>query len=305
MGIALVPAFATLWSRLTMPEGRKYVESKELNTPASPASLRTGMAAGPTAPDIPGTTTYQHPAGSQKLSELPTVPLNIRDLEKLADSTSRKAQLNAFFVYFSEWRHLKTLIGTASCWFLLDVAFYGTNLNQSVLLTDIGYATGKTKFDVLMRNALGNLIIAVSGYVPGYFFTIFLVEKLGRRWIQIQGFLVCALMFAILAGGYTKLSTGGKFACFAIAQVGPSTPSRTILQLLDILTSPVLLQLRPQRYILHHPRRSLPLPRQRLRPRFLRCSREIRRHLICAPLQLPFRTQSHWSGECALDFFCL
>jgi PHS family inorganic phosphate transporter-like MFS transporter len=130
MGIALVPAFATLWSRLTMPEGRKYVESKELNTPASPASLRTGMAAGPTAPDIPGTTTYQHPAGSQKLSELPTVPLNIRDLEKLADSTSRKAQLNAFFVYFSEWRHLKTLI--VSCSLVAHVLRESQlNLNQN------------------------------------------------------------------------------------------------------------------------------------------------------------------------------
>ncbi|PMD18549.1 hypothetical protein NA56DRAFT_647770 [Hyaloscypha hepaticicola] len=78
-----------------------------------------------------------------------------------------------------------------------------------------------------MRNAIGNLIIAVSEYVPGYFFAIFLIENTGRKWIQIQGFLVCALVFAILAGGYTKLHTGGKFACFAIAQFffnfGPNT----------------------------------------------------------------------------------
>ncbi|KAE9375988.1 hypothetical protein N431DRAFT_318176, partial [Stipitochalara longipes BDJ] len=78
----------------------------------------------------------------------------------------RKAKLNAFFVYFSEWRYLKTLLGTTSCWFLLDVTFCGTKLNQSVLLADIVYCTGKTHFDVLMRNAIGNLIISVSGYVP-------------------------------------------------------------------------------------------------------------------------------------------
>ncbi|RDW69871.1 hypothetical protein BP6252_08891 [Coleophoma cylindrospora] len=69
-----------------------------------------------------------------------------------------------------------------------------------------------------MRNAIGNVIINAAGYVPGYFFTIFFIERLGRRWIQTQGFLVCALMFAILAGGYTHLSTAGKFVCFAIAQ---------------------------------------------------------------------------------------
>lgn len=223
MGIALVPAFATLIPRLRMPEGKKYIESRALNTPASPVSPVSGLlhesslesaAAAPTTSNIAGTG-----MAVDRLTTLPTIPGNITDLENLTDPQDRKAKLNAFFVYFKEWRHMKTLIGTASTWFLLDVAFYGTNLNQSVLLADIGYSTGKTEFELLMRNALGNCIIAVSGYVPGYFFTIFLVEKLGRRWIQIQGFLVCALMFAILAGGFSKLSTGGRFACFAIAQV--------------------------------------------------------------------------------------
>jgi PHS family inorganic phosphate transporter-like MFS transporter len=146
----------------------------------------------------------------------PTIPVVENELAGL---TVRKSKYSTFFIYFSEWRHLKTLLGTTSCWFLLDVAFYGTNLNQSVLLTDIGFSTGKNEYDVLMRNAIGNFIIAVSGYVPGYFFTIYFIEKLGRRWIQIQGFLICALMFAILAGDYTHLGTAGKFVCFAIAQV--------------------------------------------------------------------------------------
>ncbi|KUJ16608.1 MFS general substrate transporter [Mollisia scopiformis] len=178
MGIALVPAFATLIPRLRMP--------KEGNTP-----LQTFVAGGKAVLAKPKT--------------LPAVPTGDTDLENLAKPQSRRAQLNTFFVYFSEWRHLKTFIGTASCWFLLDVAFHGTNLNQSVLLADIGFATGATHYDVLMRNAIGNLIIAVAGY-------------LGRKWIQIQGFLMCALMFAILAGGYMHLSTAGKFTCFAIAQ---------------------------------------------------------------------------------------
>lgn len=245
MGIALVPAFATLIPRLRMPEGKKYVESKALNTPASPISPVSGLrhessnestAPLPTASNIAGTGMAE-----ERLTTLPTVPGNIIDLENLTDPEDRKAKLNAFFVYFKEWRHMKTLIGTASTWFLLDVAFYGTNLNQSVLLQDIGYSTGKNEFELLMKNAVGNCIIAVSGYVPGYFFTIFLVEKLGRRWIQIQGFLVCALMFAILAGGYTKLHTGGKFACFALAQVCTFLPICPP----PLLTRTVLLQFRP------------------------------------------------------------
>jgi PHS family inorganic phosphate transporter-like MFS transporter len=239
MGLALIPAFATLWPRLHMPEGKKYKESRELNTPSSSSSSvhhgNTKSLLDSDVGAVPGPESTPHEtAQNPNDPPLPLLPLknmapmfldpknavSLKDLEKVNLEEGNKAKLDVFFVYFSEWRHLKTLIGTASCWFFLDVAFYGTNLNQSVLLADIGFSTGKTHWDALMKNAVGNLIIAVAGYVPGYFFTVALIEKMGRRWIQIQGFLMVALMFAILAGGYTKLGTAGKFVCFAIAQVG-------------------------------------------------------------------------------------
>jgi hypothetical protein len=122
-------------------------------------------------------------------------------------------------VYFKEWRHLKVLIGTASTWFLLDIAFYGINLNQSVILAEIGFSKGRNEYHTLMKNAIGNLIVALAGYVPGYFVTVGLVEILGRKWIQTQGFLVCAVLFGVLAGGFHHLSTAAKFVCFALAQV--------------------------------------------------------------------------------------
>ncbi len=226
MGITLVPAFATLIPRLRMPEGKKYIQSQELNSPVSPASVLAHDDV--ITEETSANTAANHGAGhhtvdihGHEVHTLANSPTRPSDIEKLVVLQTRKAKLDAFFVYFSEWRHLKVLIGTASCWFLLDVAFYGTNLNQSVLLQDIGYSVGTTKYNTLMKNTIGNLIIAASGYVPGYFFTVFLIEPLGRRWIQIQGFLICALMFGILAGGYTKIGTGGKFACFALAQVSP------------------------------------------------------------------------------------
>lgn len=177
-----------------MPEGKKYTQSKELNTNSSSSSIKSASSVTPPVISSPNSL---HP--------------------ETHDTATSK--YSTFFIYFSKWKHLRTLIGTASCWFLLDVAFHGTNLNQSVLLTEIGFSTGKNEYDILFRNALGNLIIAAAGYVPGYFFTIYFIEKLGRRWIQIQGFLVCALMFGILAGDYGNLGTAPKFVCFAVAQV--------------------------------------------------------------------------------------
>lgn len=137
----------------------------------------------------------------------------------IPEPEDQKAKWAAFMVYFSEWRHLKILFGTAVTWFLLDIAFYGTNLNQSVILADIGFTSGRNEYHTLMRTALGNLIVTVAGYVPGYFFTIAFVEKIGRKWIQIQGFLVCALLFGVLAGDYHHLGTAPRFVLFALAQV--------------------------------------------------------------------------------------
>ena len=214
IGLALVPAFATLYWRLTMPESKKYLQSGELSTFKASA-----------LDDSSSTIASTHKGPMEKshaLEDSPDRKASVVEANIAPPSNSVKMQ--QFFVYFSEWRHLKTLIGTASTWFLVDVAFYGVNLNQSVLLADIGFSKGKTEYDTLLKNGYGNLIIAAAGYVPGYFLTIMFIEILGRRWIQIQGFLVCALMFGIIAGDYNHLGTAGKFVCFTIAQVCPLLP---------------------------------------------------------------------------------
>jgi PHS family inorganic phosphate transporter-like MFS transporter len=98
--------------------------------------------------------------------------------------------MTEFLEYFSEWRHLKILIGTAGCWFLLDIAyarlsihrllscadafpcsFYGINLNQNVVLQQIGF-DGKsgTPWESLFKLSVGNIIITALGFVPGAFY---------------------------------------------------------------------------------------------------------------------------------------
>jgi PHS family inorganic phosphate transporter-like MFS transporter len=301
MGVALVPAFATLLPRLFMPEGKKFMESQALNTPASSGSSvqhnSTGAKIKSEIPVVPSA-----PSLRTSKKEFPSAPDDTVDLEILAEPKSRKAKLDAFFVYFSEWRHLKTLLGTTSTWFLLDIAFYGTNLNQSVLLADIGFSTGKTHYDVLMRNAIGNLIIAIAGYVPGYFFTIFLIEKMGRKWIQIQGFLVAGLMFAILAGGYSHLGTAGKFVCFAIAQVYIHSSHMSESTLTGNI---VLFQFRPQCNNFHYSCRSLPDPRKRLRSWPLSRYWESRGYSLCSSFQLLVRGNCYWTRKRSVDILRL
>ena len=187
IGLALIPALITLYPRLTMPEGKKYLESRELNQSPRPNSENSTRSR----------STVQSRRSRVKSMEFELVASDGQGLQAEIDAAradmdaqGQRARFDVFLVYFREWRHLKTLIGTASTWFLLDVAFYGTNLNQSVILSEIGYSSGRDEFDMLRRNAIGNIILAVAGYVPGYFVTIYFIERLGRRWIQIQGFLI-------------------------------------------------------------------------------------------------------------------
>lgn len=136
-----------------------------------------------------------------------------------APAATRPSHLREILDYFSEWRHAKILIGTSMSWFFLDIAFYGINLNQTVVLQQIGFAgTGGTAWHNLWEIAVGNLIITALGFLPGYYATVVTIEYFGRKWIQIQGFLLEALFLAILAINFKTLSTPAFCVCFALLQ---------------------------------------------------------------------------------------
>lgn len=151
-----------------MPEGKKYIESRALNKTARPDSVNSIRSR---------TTILSH---RHKSTDSQLVLTDGRGLQAEIDAqraeidalAGRRARLDVFLVYFSEWRHFRRLLGTAACWFLLDVAFYGTNLNQSVILSEIGFASGRNEFEMLKRNAVGNIIIAVAGYVRKYIYNL-------------------------------------------------------------------------------------------------------------------------------------
>ncbi|KAJ7921189.1 major facilitator superfamily domain-containing protein [Mycena leptocephala] len=73
-------------------------------------------------------------------------------------------------------------------------------------------------WEKLFKVSTGNIIVTALGFVPGYYATILLIETLGRKWIQIQGFLLAALFLAILAGKFFTLSKPAFIVCFAFLQ---------------------------------------------------------------------------------------
>lgn len=100
-----------------------------------------------------------------------------------------------------------------------DIAFYGINLNQTVILTRIGYGKGETAYDTLHNTAVGNIIVQSAGYLPGYWIGIFLPDLVGRVRLQFWGSLLCAAVYAIWAGITNHANTAGLTAIFAVSQI--------------------------------------------------------------------------------------
>ncbi|THH17380.1 hypothetical protein EW146_g3417 [Bondarzewia mesenterica] len=236
VGLSLIPAFGTLYQRLTLPESTRYLKSTEAkNDEEGPIAELKKKADAST--DVP-----EKPENAPDLRATNETPSSTVTTEQ--QTTGHKAHFREFIRYFSEWRHAKILIGTCACWFLLDIAFYGINLNQNVVLEQIGFA-GKagTPWERLFKISIGNIIITVLGFVPGasphlsqtcirmalmaytrfqlrtgYYVTVLTIEKLGRKWIQIQGFLMAALFLGIMAGKFNTMNTASFIVCFAFLQ---------------------------------------------------------------------------------------
>nr|SMQ44834.1 High affinity phosphate transporter [Blastocladiella emersonii] len=106
---------------------------------------------------------------------------------------------------FGNWKNGKVLFACAMAWFLLDVGFYGVQLNQSDILKFIGYAKGATAYEYFLNQSIGNLILSLCGTVPGYFFTVALIEKMGRIKIQLMGFGILTAIFVVLTIFYHQM----------------------------------------------------------------------------------------------------
>jgi len=116
---------------------------------------------------------------------------------------SRKISYADFFR-----KYWVTLLGTCSCWFLLDISFYSQNLTQPTVFTSVGWLPSAYTMSITREAymvARAQAIIAVSSTVPGYWVTVFTIEKLGRFKIQLMGFFCMTVLMAVLAGDFNNL----------------------------------------------------------------------------------------------------
>ncbi|KAH9928735.1 phosphate transporter [Fomitopsis serialis] len=164
IGLGCVPAVIALYFRLTIPETPRFTLDIQRNVERA----------------------------ARDIDEFLTHEGYTVDLEAVSRRLSaQRATKEDFRRYFGRWENLKVLIGTSYSWFALDFAFYGLGLNSSVIMQAIGLS--------LFNTSLGNLVLSLAGFVPGYWVAFLFIDRWGRKPIQLMGFCALTVLLVVMA----------------------------------------------------------------------------------------------------------
>ena len=143
IGFGAVPGCIALYYRLTIPETPRYTFDVARDVEKAGADVQAYMEG-------------KHEGHPDEIHRAETLRTANEELE------TPKASFGDFFRHFSKWRYGKVLLGAAGSWFFLDVAFYGLGLNNTVILTEIGYASGKTMYEFVSQTSPSTCSVSIS-----------------------------------------------------------------------------------------------------------------------------------------------
>src|SRR5580658_8471565 len=107
---------------------------------------------------------------------------------------ARKTSFTEGFVTLTRNRNMAMrLIGASAAWFLMDFAYYGNTVSSPLVLQSLG------AHDTLLHKTLTQLLIFVIFAAPGCAVAALTMDKLGRKTIQVLGFVMMTIAFATMA----------------------------------------------------------------------------------------------------------
>ncbi|KAJ0099131.1 hypothetical protein Patl1_20303 [Pistacia atlantica] len=175
--LGALPAILTFYWRMKMPETGRYTALIEGNAKQAAADMGRVL-------DI--------------------------EIEVDQGKLSQFKAANEYKLFSSEFfqRHGYHLIGTMTTWFLLDIAFYSQNLTQKDIFPAIGLTHSAEKVSALgevFEVSRAMFVIALFGTFPGYWFTVFFIERMGRFKIQLMGFFMMSIFMLVIGIKYDYL----------------------------------------------------------------------------------------------------
>ena len=91
--------------------------------------------------------------------------------------------------------HGRDLFAASANWFLVDVVFYTSNLLLAQIFNFSNKHPNSTNvYDSAFEVAKVAAIVAACSTIPGYWFTVYFIDRVGRVKIQIMGFFIMGLV---------------------------------------------------------------------------------------------------------------
>uniref|UniRef100_A0A0D9V3P9 H(+)/Pi cotransporter n=1 Tax=Leersia perrieri TaxID=77586 RepID=A0A0D9V3P9_9ORYZ len=150
--IGAVPAVATFYWRMKMPETARYTAIIDGNAKQAASDMQKVLA-------------VEIEAEQEKLAKF--------------NAANNYPLLSVEFAR----RHGLHLIGTATTWFLLDIAFYSQNLTQKDIFPAMRLVDNAADVNALkemFQISKAMFLVALLGTFPGYWVTVALIDKMGR-----------------------------------------------------------------------------------------------------------------------------
>lgn len=185
-----VPAIVTYYWRMKMPETARYTALVAKNAKQAATDMSK------------------------------VLQVDIEAEEAQVESITRK-ESNSFGLFSREFmaRHGLHLVGTCTTWFFLDISFYSQNLFQKDIFSKVGWipkAATMNAIEEVYKISRAQTLIALCGTVPGYWFTVFTIDIIGRFTIQVMGFTMMTVFMLALAIPYHHWTTAGHHAGFIV-----------------------------------------------------------------------------------------
>ncbi len=168
LGLGAIPAASVIYLRRRIRETPRYTLSVKGDVAA--AATTVAWVTG-TRPAVQGN--GSSPAGT------PTRPLGNGSGRALRARLTSKP-------------FLLRLVGTGGSWFLMDIAFYGNSVSSPLILKLL-----QPKGTLLDHTLISLAIFAVAAF-PGYWVAVLLMDRIGRKRIQWQGFAVMTAAFTLI-----------------------------------------------------------------------------------------------------------
>eukprot|EP00262_Sarcandra_glabra_P006814 TRINITY_DN19369_c0_g1_i1.p1 TRINITY_DN19369_c0_g1~~TRINITY_DN19369_c0_g1_i1.p1 ORF type:complete len:532 (+),score=15.48 TRINITY_DN19369_c0_g1_i1:27-1622(+) len=196
-----LPAALTFYWRMMMPETARYTALVEMNIPQAVKDMEKVL-------DVP----------HQQIAE---------EFQVLQEPPSYDFLSKQFFR-----RHGRHLFACATAWFLVDIVFYCSNLFQSqIYKAKLQHSGSWNAYQDAFHVARLQGILAICSTIPGYWFTVFFIDHVGRVKIQIMGFFfmgICLFAIGIPYNNYWSHHTNPLFfllygLTFFFSNFGPNT----------------------------------------------------------------------------------